>query len=87
MKSAKYIIILFAAALLGLASCGHRNTNKQGTHTHEDGSSHGDHATEQTAVPAQESFKVEADSTAVEATPTDHGHSHDHSGDDHGHQH
>lgn len=78
MKSAKYIIILFAVAMFGLTSCGNRNTNKAGTHLHEDGSTHSDdHAAEHAAAPEQESFKAEPDS--VETVPHDHGDGHDHS--------
>lgn len=85
MKS-KIIIIVFSALLFGLMACGGRNSNKQGTHTHEDGSVHGDHATEQ-AAPKQESFKAEADSTTVKADSVKHDHDHDHSHDGSDHKH
>ena len=83
MKS-KIKIIVFSAILFGLISCGGRNSNKNNTHTHEDGSVHENHATEQ-VIPQQESFKVEADSTAVETDTVKHDHSHNHSGHTHTH--
>ncbi|WP_313380485.1 hypothetical protein [Proteiniphilum saccharofermentans] len=80
MKS-KINIIIFSAILFGLTACAGGNSNKQGTHTHDDGSVHEDHATEQ-AAPKQESFKVEADSITLEADSAKHDHDHDH-GHDH----
>lgn len=82
MKS-KIIIIVFSALLFGLTSCGGRSSNNQNTHTHEDGSVHGDHATEQ-ATPKQESFKTEADTT-LKADTVKHNHDHDHSETGHKH--
>ena len=72
-------VILFAIALFSLVSCG-GNANKQhGTHVHEDGSVHADHGTEQVAPTKQESFKVDADTTATkEADHHDHNHDHGH---------
>ena len=70
MKS-KFVIIIFSAIIFCFASCGNRSANNHvhdhensiehnhNTHTHADGSVHSDHA------PEQESFKVEADSSAV----------------------
>lgn len=88
MKSIKSIIsALMVLLFLGLTSCGGGiKKNSDGTHTHDDGSLHQDHATE--ASPAeQESFKVEADSTVTTANPAhDHDHGHDH-GDGKTHKH
>lgn len=84
MKSIKSIISIFTVLFfLGLTSCG-GGTKKScdGTHTHEDGSTHHDHATEAAQPAEQESFNVEADSTATTTDPAhdhDHGHDHDHS--------
>ena len=66
MKS-KFVIIIFSAILFCFTSCGNRSANNHAhdhennhnTHTHADGSVHSDHA------PEQESFKAEADSSAV----------------------
>jgi len=81
MKSIKSTaIILCSLFFLGLTACG-GGSNRQGTHTHDDGSVHDDHTTEEVAKPTpQESFKVAADSTT---TTTDPAHGHDH-GHDHG---
>ena len=42
MKQTKYLIVLFAAIMFAISSCGNRNTNNNSgeTHTHEDGSVH-----------------------------------------------
>lgn len=63
---------------LGLTSCG-GSTKKDsaGTHTHEDGSVHHDHAAETGKPAEQESFSVEADSLATTAGEA-HDHSHEH---------
>ncbi len=90
MKSFKSIIIaVFSVLFLGLTSCG-GGTKKQNTHTHEDGSVHDDHAADP-AKPAQETFKVEADTTAAKKDSLnqkhdDHGQAHDH-GDGKPHKH
>jgi ABC-type nickel/cobalt efflux system permease component RcnA len=53
--------------VLGLTACGSGNSNKQNAHTHEDGSVHGDHATEQ-AAPSQGTHKHEDGSTHADHT-------------------
>lgn len=68
------IPVLTLSISLFVTSCG--GAHQHGTHTHDDGSVHEDHPTADSVVAAgQESFQVEADSTApVEV----HGHKHDH---------
>lgn len=63
--------IAFTASLFLLASCGQKT--EEGTHTHEDGSTHADHAADTT----QEEFN---------ATDTSH-HLHDSGEHGHGHSH
>lgn len=82
------IILLTITALL-FAGCGNKKSSEhshdgeaahehtEGTHGHEDGSVHEDHAN---AKPKQEEFKVDDDSTSQEAE--EHGHDHED-----GHQH
>jgi hypothetical protein len=82
-------ILLVCALAFTLFSCG-GNSQKQNVHTHDDGSTHEDHAKTDT-VTKQESFKVEADTTQVEDAHNhdahakghgdDHDHGHDHSGE------
>lgn len=75
MTTMKTILPVLALTIsLFLTSCGGSHTH--GTHTHDDGSVHEDHAIADSVVaPGQESFKVEADSiTPVEV----HDHEHDH---------
>ena len=85
--------IFVAIAICGylFASCGNRsNNNNQGTHTHEDGSVHGDHDATPQAKPAQETFEVKADSITVKADSLKNQahdrHEHDH-GDGKPHKH
>jgi hypothetical protein len=85
MKS-KFFSIVFSVLLLSLISCGGRSTNNQNTHTHEDGSVHENHATEQPA-PKQESFKVETDNVTHKVDSVQHDHSHGEHGHEHGHKH
>ena len=42
MKQTKYLVVLFAAILFAISSCGNRNTNNNNgeTHTHADGTVH-----------------------------------------------
>ena len=65
----KKVAIAFAASLFLFASCGQKT--EEGTHTHEDGSTHADHATDTT----QEEFNA-ADTTHHTHDGTEHGHSH-----------
>lgn len=69
MTSMKRVAIAFAASLFLLTSCGQKP--KEGTHTHEDGSIHDDHAADTT----QEEFNT-ADTTHHAHDSTEHGHSH-----------
>ena len=82
MKFSKSIItILFSIVFLVLTSCGgDKKKNNESTHTHEDGSVHQNHVVEEASKPtAQETFKVEADSTTSTTNPAhDHDHDHDH---------
>ena len=80
------IKILAIAIILGLSACGGRSSNKQDSHTHDDGSVHSDHSNnhEQT-VPEQESFKVEADTTIVVDTVKAKTHTHSHNEHTHSH--
>lgn len=72
--------ILFVCAMaFALCSCG-GNSQKQNVHTHDDGSTHEDHAS--AATPSeQESFKVEADTAQVGDAHNHDEHTHDHSGE------
>lgn len=84
----KITFILIAILSIGLTvSCGNSSNKKQDTHAHDDGSVHEAHGTEEVAkpAPAQESFKVEADTTKVQE-PVKKAHDHDHAHDsDHKH--
>ena len=40
MNNTKYLIVLFAAIMFAISSCGNRSNNSGETHTHEDGSVH-----------------------------------------------
>jgi hypothetical protein len=86
--SLTFIILLFIS--ISICSCGGAKKKSSGTHTHEDGTEHQDHPVEPApAIPAQETFKVEADSTTSTANPAhDHGNGqlHDH-GDGKPHKH
>ena len=89
-------LAIITAITLSLSACGGRCSNNQhahdhenctehnhnhNTHTHADGTVHSDHA------PEQESFKVEADSTTVNADTVKHNHTHDCGHDHAGHNH
>lgn len=81
--------ILFILTITGFlfASCGNeKKSNDVGTHTHEDGTVHSNdvHDYEPEAMPKQESFEVEADSTNKNTVETHQGHEHD---SEHNHQH
>jgi hypothetical protein len=81
--------IFQAIAICGFlfASCGN-HSNNNATHTHDDGSVHSDHATEQ-ARPAQESFKTNADTGTLKTDSLkkkQENHTHDH-GDGKPHKH
>lgn len=65
----KKVTTAFIASLLLFASCGQKT--EEGTHTHEDGSTHSDHAPDTT----QEEFNV-TDTTQHQHDSTEHGHSH-----------
>lgn len=82
MKSSKLVIIISISFFFLTACVG--NTSKQNTHIHEDGSVHDNHATEQ-VTPVQESFKVEADTTLLNAETEENVHSHDHNESTHKH--
>jgi hypothetical protein len=84
--------IVFSVILCGLILCSACSGNKQDTHTHENGLACEEHATTEQTVSVQESFKVEADSNAVEANTVRHEHEHEHNhehnhGDEHNHTH
>lgn len=87
-KSITFIILLFIS--ISIAACGGAKKKNSGTHTHEDGTVHQDHPAETApALPEQETFRVEADSTTSTANPAhDHGDGklHDH-GDGKPHKH
>ncbi|MGC1240373.1 MAG: hypothetical protein WA874_02235 [Chryseosolibacter sp.] len=65
----KNTAIAFVASLFLFASCGQKA--EDGAHTHEDGSTHADHAADTT----QEEFNA-ADTTHHAHDSTEHGHSH-----------
>ena len=65
----KKTAIAFVASLFLFASCG--QNSKEGTHTHDDGTTHADHATDTT----QEQFNA-ADTTHHDHDSTGHDHSH-----------
>lgn len=67
----KKTAIALMASLLLFASCGKKA--EPGTHMHDDGSTHADHA----ADTAQEEFNA-ADTTQHMHDSTDHDHSHSH---------
>ncbi|MBK8291035.1 MAG: hypothetical protein IPK96_08835 [Flammeovirgaceae bacterium] len=73
----KKLIILFFALSFFFISCGKKA--EEGTHVHDDGSVHDDHATDTTK---QEEFKVVSDSTASDST--EHAHQHE-KGEEHKH--
>ncbi len=75
-------LFITTIALFGLVSC--NNGNKQNVHTHEDGSQHENHSTEQT-LPKQESFTEKADSVPASSPIDEHDHDHNHG--EHGHNH
>lgn len=83
--------ILFILTITGFifTSCGSETKKEESdTHTHEDGTVHGNdaHNHESTVMPEQESFEVEADSTVNDTVEDVNDHGHDHE-NDHGHQH
>lgn len=78
-------LMIMAVALLALTACGGNKNQNHGTHVHEDGSVHENHAPEATPA-AQETFKVEADTTVAAEAEKHHDHGHDH-GHDHNHPH
>jgi hypothetical protein len=65
------LAIAVIASLFLFASCGQKS---EGTHTHEDGSTHADHETDSTK---QEEFNA-ADSTEHSHDSTEHSHPHPH---------
>jgi hypothetical protein len=73
----KLFVLLFAVSLFAI-SCG-KKAAEEGTHVHEDGSVHVDHATDTTK---QETFTVASDSTASDST--EHAHQHE-AGEEHKH--
>ncbi|KAA6345226.1 hypothetical protein EZS27_007202 [termite gut metagenome] len=83
--------IFLAIALCGFlfASCGNKS-NKNNTHTHEDGSVHTDHSAAEQPKPVQESFEVKADSSATVKADSlktkEKEHTHDH-GESKSHKH
>lgn len=87
MKSFKITAILISALIIfSLNSCSNSSNKNQpaGTHIHDDGSVHDAHTEETKNAAPQESFQVEADSTAKQPeTKDDHGH--DHSDPNHKH--
>lgn len=74
----KKLFILFFALSLFTISCG-KKAEQEGTHVHDDGSVHEDHAVDTTK---QEEFTVPADSMATDST--EHAHQHE-AGEDHKH--
>lgn len=82
----KALIIFIGVFSFIVASCGNNTKNNNGdTHTHEDGSTHGNHAVADStkATVSQEAFKVEADTAK---TKTEVGHKHVHTnGTEHKH--
>ena len=62
-------------ALFPIFSCNDNAEKQPGTHTHDDGSVHEDHATD-SAKPQQEEFRV-TDSTTVPADTSKKPHTHD----------
>jgi hypothetical protein len=71
----KKLCIAFIASLFLFASCGKKS---EGTHTHDDGTEHADHAapTEQEEFSAADSVQHNNDSTEHHHDSTDHKHSH-----------
>jgi hypothetical protein len=65
----KKLFVAVIASLFILASCGKKA--EDGTHTHDDGSTHADHAD----TTKQEEFNA-ADTTAQDTTKHDHPHPH-----------
>ncbi|TAJ14718.1 hypothetical protein DMA11_04070 [Marinilabiliaceae bacterium JC017] len=90
------LLFVIAVAALSLSSCGNKDKRqKEGTHTHSDGTVHEAHEPE--AAPQQESFEVKSacdgcagKDSCSEATESDHSKVHDHEGEhshDHDHSH
>jgi hypothetical protein len=67
----KKVAIALVASLFLFASCGKKSD--EGTHTHEDGSTHADHAADST----QEEFNA-TDTTEHAHDSTNHDHPHPH---------
>ncbi len=75
MKKTFLIIALFSTSF-GIAACS--NQEKKDSHTHDDGSTHDDHASD-TASVKQEEFKVDsakADTAAVHSHENGEKHTH-----------
>ena len=66
----KKLALALVASLIMFSSCS-KKADRDGTHTHEDGSAHKDHAD----TTKREEFNA-SDSTIQDSTQ--HGHSHDH---------
>jgi len=82
----KFNIIVIAIIILSLTACGGRSTKNQDAHTHGEGCTHENQATTEQEIPAQESFKVEADTTIVVTdTVKSKPHTHSHNGKTHSH--
>lgn len=85
----KKIASILTIVIFVFTSCGsEKKKDNEKTHTHEDGTVHRNDAHEYKAMPEQESFEVEADSTQQHAVKKQHDHDymHEHEGK-HDHQH
>ena len=75
----KTVLIAGLISCLLFTACA--NNNDSGTHTHEDGSTHGDHAHD-TTMPAQQEFTVGDTTRPDSMTTKEHSHN---NGEKHSH--
>ncbi len=75
MKKAIFITLILGAITI-TSSCGSNTSKSEGTHSHEDGSTHTDH--KDTVKPVQQEFNV-SDTTKNDTTSHKHGDGEKHS--------
>lgn len=76
MKKAMFIVLLAAAAFMFNSCAGNSNEKTDGTHQHDDGSTHTDHA--DTSKPVQQEFNM-TDSTKKDSSAHTHEEGKEHS--------
>lgn len=82
----KLLVILAIAGFIFTSCANEKKKESTDLHTHEDGTTHRneEHNHDNTAMPDQESFEVEADTTISDTVKEVHAHDHDH---ENGHEH